>query len=222
MSVRLILLGAPGSGKGTQAELLTVRYKIPQISTGDMLRAAMRSGSGAGKELEKIMQQGLLVSDSLILKLVKERLAGEDCRSGYLLDGFPRTLSQAEGIRCEGVGLDFVFVLQVDDAVIIRRLGGRRVHPASGRVYHLDFRPPRRPGLDDVSAEPLVQRDDDQEQTVRKRLQVYQKQTLPLLDYYRDWAQSGRKDMPRLYQIDGTLPAEEIHRNITSYIEKKE
>jgi adenylate kinases len=182
--MRIILLGSPGSGKGTQAQFITEKFAIPQISTGDMLRAAVREGTPLGIEAKKVMDAGGLVSDGIILGLIKERIAQDDCKNGFLLDGFPRTIAQAEGLEKMGVELDYVVEIAVGDDEIIKRMSGRRVHPASGRSYHVVFNPPKQEGLDDVTGEPLIQRDDDQEETVRKRLSVYHEQTKPLVDYY--------------------------------------
>ncbi len=182
--MRLILLGPPGAGKGTQAKMICEKYGIPQISTGDMLRAAVGAGTPLGIEAKKIMDAGELVSDDLILQLVKDRITENDCNSGYLLDGFPRTIAQAEGMKNLGIDVDFVVELQVDDDEIIERMGGRRIHPASGRVYHVKFNPPKTENQDDETGEALIQRDDDAEDTVRKRLNVYHEQTAPLIDYY--------------------------------------
>lgn len=190
--MRVILLGSPGSGKGTQAQFITEKYAIPQISTGDMLRAAVRAGTPLGVEAKKVMDAGGLVSDEIILGLIQERIAQPDCAQGFLLDGFPRTIAQAEGLKAMGVDLDYVVEIAVEDEEIVRRMSGRRVHPASGRTYHVVFNPPKTEGLDDVAGEPLVQRDDDQEATVRKRLSVYHEQTKPLVDYYSAEAQQGK------------------------------
>ena len=184
--MRLILLGPPGAGKGTQAKMICEKYGIPQISTGDMLRAAVNAGTSLGIEAKKVMDAGELVSDDLILQLVKDRITENDCNSGYLLDGFPRTIAQAEGMKELGIDVDFVVELQVDDDEIIERMGGRRIHPASGRVYHVKFNPPKIENQDDETGEALIQRDDDAEDTVRKRLVVYHKQTAPLIDYYSE------------------------------------
>jgi len=183
--MRLILLGPPGAGKGTQANLLCKRFGIPQISTGDMLRAAIKAGSALGKEAKKVMDAGHLVSDAIIVELVKNRLKKADCKPGYLFDGFPRTIPQAEAMHEAGIALDHVLEIDVPDEEIITRISGRRVHPGSGRVYHVRFNPPKEEGRDDASGEPLVLRDDDREDTVRERLQVYRAQTRPLVEYYR-------------------------------------
>jgi adenylate kinase len=190
--MRVILLGSPGSGKGTQAQFITEKYAIPQISTGDMLRAAVRAGTPLGVEAKKVMDAGALVSDSIILGLIKERIAQPDCARGFLLDGFPRTIAQAEGLKDMGVELDYVVEIAVEDEEIVRRMSGRRVHPGSGRSYHVVFNPPKTEGVDDVTGEPLIQRDDDQEATVRKRLAVYHEQTKPLVDYYKQEALYGK------------------------------
>lgn len=182
--MRVILLGSPGSGKGTQAQFITEKYGIPQISTGDMLRAAVRAGSPLGVEAKKVMDAGGLVSDSIILGLIKERITQADCSSGFLLDGFPRTIAQAEGLETMGVSIDTVIEIVVPDEDIVKRMAGRRVHTQSGRTYHTEFNPPKNEGLDDVTGEPLIQRDDDKEDTVRKRLSVYHEQTKPLVGYY--------------------------------------
>jgi len=182
--MRIILLGSPGSGKGTQAQFITEKFTIPQISTGDMLRAAVRAGTPLGIEAKKVMDSGGLVSDQIILGLIKERIAQDDCKNGYLLDGFPRTIVQAEGLANMGVELDYVLEIAVEDEEIIKRMSGRRVHLASGRTYHEIFNPPKQQGLDDITGEALIQRDDDQEETVRKRLSVYHEQTKPLVGFY--------------------------------------
>jgi adenylate kinase len=182
--MRIILLGSPGSGKGTQAQFITEKFAIPQISTGDMLRAAVREGTPLGIEAKKVMDAGGLVSDDIILGLIKERIAQSDCNNGYLLDGFPRTIAQAEGLEKMGVELDYVIEIVVADEEIIKRMSGRRVHMASGRSYHVLFNPPKAEGIDDITGEPLIQRDDDAEETVRKRLNVYHEQTKPLVGFY--------------------------------------
>lgn len=183
--MRLILLGPPGAGKGTQAQFIRDKFAIPQISTGDMLRAAVKAGTALGKAAQKVMDSGQLVSDDIIVGLVKERLKQPDCARGYLFDGFPRTIPQAEALTAAGVPLDYVLEIDVPDDEIIARMSGRRVHPASGRVYHVRFNPPKADGRDDLTGEPLVQREDDREETVRKRLEIYRRQTRPLIDYYR-------------------------------------
>lgn len=212
--MRLILLGPPGAGKGTQANFVREHFLIPQISTGDMLRAAVKAGTSVGIAAKKVMDTGQLVSDDIIVRLVTERLREPDCRKGYLFDGFPRTIPQAEAMRKSGVDLDFVVEIEVDNEEIIQRLSGRRVHPASGRNYHLKFNPPRVAGRDDVTGEPLVQRDDDREDTVRKRLGVYQKQTRPLIDYYTKWAAEGDPRAPKYRKISGVGSVAEIRERI--------
>jgi len=208
--MRLILLGAPGAGKGTQATFICQRYGIPQISTGDMLRAAVKAGTELGVAAKKVMDAGGLVSDDIIIGLVKERIAQPDCASGFLFDGFPRTIPQADAMKEAGVKLDVVLEIDVPDAAIIERMSGRRTHPASGRSYHVKFNPPKVEGKDDLTGEPLIQRDDDKEETVRKRLDVYQKQTRPLVDYYSRWATSGAPGAPRYARISGTGTVDEI------------
>jgi adenylate kinase len=190
--MRIILLGSPGSGKGTQAQFITQKYGIPQISTGDMLRAAVRAGTPLGIEAKKVMDAGGLVSDDIILGLIKERIAQDDCRNGFLLDGFPRTIAQAEGLKAMGIDITHVIEIAVDDEEIVKRMAGRRVHPASGRSYHVIFNPPKADNVDDVTGEPLIQRDDDKEETVRKRLQVYHEQTKPLVGYYSAAGQTAK------------------------------
>ena len=192
--MRIILLGSPGSGKGTQAQFITEKYGIPQISTGDMLRAAVSAGTPLGVEAKKVMDAGGLVSDDIILGLIKERIAEPDCSHGFLLDGFPRTIAQAEGLQGMGVDIDKVIEIRVDDEQIISRMSGRRVHQASGRTYHVEFNPPKTEGLDDVTGEPLVQREDDKEETVRKRLSIYHEQTKPLVDFYTNIGGSVKFD----------------------------
>lgn len=212
--MKLILLGPPGAGKGTQAKAICEKYSIPQISTGDMLRAAVRAETSLGIEAKKVMDTGELVSDDLILQLVRDRISEDDCASGYLLDGFPRTIAQAEGMKKLGIGVDFVVELQVVDAEIIERISGRRIHLASGRVYHVKFNPPKTENLDDESGEPLIQRDDDTEQTVRKRLQVYHEQTAPLIDYYSGNGDKNSDDDPVLVRVNGSGDLNEISKNI--------
>lgn len=208
--MRVILLGPPGSGKGTQAGFITKRFGIPQISTGDMLRAAVKGGSATALEAKRVMDAGKLVSDDIIIALVKERLKQPDCGGGYLFDGFPRTIPQAEAMRDAGVPIDFVLEIQVPDEEIIARMGGRRVHLASGRTYHVKFNPPRVEGRDDATGERLIQRDDDKEETVRKRLEVYHSQTQPLIQFYARWAASGAAGAPACRSISGHGGVEEI------------
>ena len=208
--MRLILLGPPGAGKGTQAAFIREKYGIPQISTGDMLRAAVKAGTPLGLAAKKVMDAGQLVSDDIIAGLVKDRLQQPDCGTGYLFDGFPRTIPQAEALKAEGVPLDYVLEIDVPDDEIVLRMSGRRVHPASGRTYHVKFNPPRREGRDDATGEPLVQRDDDREETVRKRLEVYRAQTRPLIRYYGEWAASGDPAAPKYRKISGTGRVEDI------------
>jgi adenylate kinase len=202
--MRLILLGPPGAGKGTQAGFITQAYGIPQVSTGDMLRSAIAAGTPVGLAAKAVMDSGALVSDAIIVALVKERLKAPDCEKGYLFDGFPRTIPQADAMRDAGVALDYVEEIDVPDAAIIERMSGRRVHVASGRTYHIVYNPPKVPGKDDVTGEDLIQRPDDREETVRKRLDVYRAQTKPLVAYYEKWAASGDPRAPRYRKIDGT------------------
>ncbi|MDR3159805.1 MAG: adenylate kinase [Zoogloeaceae bacterium] len=208
--MRLILLGAPGAGKGTQAQFICEKFAIPQISTGDMLRAQAKAETPLGLEAKKFMDAGALVPDAVIIGMVKARLAEADCAHGYLLDGFPRTIPQAEAMQAAGVALDFVLEIDVPDADIIERMAGRWVHPPSGRSYHLKFNPPRIANRDDVTGEALTQRADDQAETVQKRLAVYHQQTRPLVRFYADWAASGAADAPKVKQIKGVGGVEEI------------
>jgi adenylate kinase len=214
--MRIILLGGPGAGKGTQANYIKDKYSIPQISTGDMLRAAVKDGTPLGVEAKKVMDAGGLVSDDIILGLVKERIAQDDCANGFLFDGFPRTLAQAESLKVQGVDIDAVVEIDVDDEEIIKRMSGRRAHLASGRTYHIVFNPPKEEGKDDQTGEPLVQRDDDQEDTVRQRLKVYHDQTEPLIEYYSSWADGGGDAAPRYIRIPGVGKVEEIRDAIFS------
>ncbi len=208
--MRLILLGPPGAGKGTQATFIKDRYGIPQISTGDMLRLAIKAGTPLGLAAQKVMDRGQLVSDDVVVGLVQERLKQPDCAKGYLFDGFPRTIPQAEAMKSARVGIDHVLEIDVPETEIVLRMSGRRVHPASGRTYHVKFNPPRSPGKDDVTGEPLIQRDDDREETVRKRLEVYRRQTRPLVEYYTRWAATGDTRAPRYQRIPGLGSVEEI------------
>jgi adenylate kinase len=212
--MRIILLGGPGAGKGTQAGYITEKYGIPQISTGDMLRAAVKAGTPLGLEAKKVMDAGGLVSDDIILGLVKERIAQPDCEKGFLFDGFPRTVVQAEALKSEKIAVEAVVEIDVEDGEIIRRMSGRRVHLASGRTYHVLFNPPKVEGKDDATGEPLIQRDDDQEETVRKRLAVYHDQTEPLIDYYTRWAESGDGAAPKYLKVAGVGKVEEIRDRI--------
>ena len=208
--MRLILLGAPGAGKGTQATVICKRYGIPQISTGDMLRAAVKAGTPLGLEAKKVMDSGALVGDDIILGLVKERIKEPDCAPGFLFDGFPRTLPQADAMKTAGVRLDYVLEIDVPDSAIVERMSGRRVHAASGRTYHLRFNPPKVEGRDDVTGEELIQRVDDLEDTVKKRLEVYARQTRPLVEYYQRWAASAEPGAPVYRRISGLGSVEDI------------
>jgi adenylate kinase len=208
--MRLILIGPPGAGKGTQATFIKEHFGIPQISTGDMLRAAVKAGTPLGLAAKKVMDAGQLVSDEIIIGLVRERLKAPDCARGYLFDGFPRTIPQAEAMKLAGVALDYVLEIDVADEEIVQRMSGRRAHLASGRTYHVKFNPPRKPGFDDVTGEPLVQRDDDREETVKKRLEVYHAQTRPLVDYYDRWHASGAPGAPQYRRIPGLGSVDEI------------
>ncbi len=214
--MRLILLGAPGAGKGTQATFICQKYGIPQISTGDMLRAAVKAGTPLGLQAKAVMDAGQLVSDDLIINLVKERLAQPDCAQGFLFDGFPRTIPQAEAMKAAGVKLDYVLEIDVPFDAIIERMSGRRSHPASGRTSHVKFNPPKVEGKDDVTGEDLIQRDDDKEDTVKKRLEVYSAQTRPLVDYYSNWAQAEPTAAPKYRAISGTGSVDEITQRALS------
>ncbi len=217
--MRLILLGAPGAGKGTQAQFITEHYRIPQISTGDMLRAAVKAGTPLGMEAKKHMDSGGLVPDDVIIGLVKERLTQPDCARGFLFDGFPRTIPQAEAMKAANVPIEFVVEVQVPDDEIIRRLSGRRVHLASGRTYHVAFNPPKNEGKDDVTGEDLIQRDDDKIDTIKNRLSVYHAQTKPLTDYYSRWQASGDGQAPRVLTVPGTGSVEQIRDRIVAALE---
>ena len=212
--MRVILLGGPGAGKGTQATYIKEHFNIPQISTGDMLRAAVKAGTALGVAAKKIMDAGGLVSDDIIINLVKERITQPDCAKGFLFDGFPRTIPQADAMKAAGVPIDYVVEIDVADAEIIKRMSGRRAHLASGRTYHVIFNPPKVEGKDDVTGEPLVQRDDDKEETVKKRLEIYHDQTKPLVDYYSKWAANGAEDAPKYVKIAGVGSVENIRDNI--------
>ncbi len=211
--MRLILLGPPGAGKGTQATYIKEKFNIPQISTGDMLRAAVKAGTPLGIEAKKVMDAGGLVSDDIIIGLVKDRLKQPDCANGYLFDGFPRTIPQADAMKEAGVSIDYVLEIDVPDEEIIERMSGRRVHLTSGRTYHVKFNPPKAEGKDDVTGEDLIQRDDDKEETVRKRLQVYHEQTEVLVGYYTRWAESGQAGAPKYRKIAGVGPVETVRDN---------
>ena len=217
--MRLILLGAPGAGKGTQATFICQRFGIPQISTGDMLRAAVKAGTPLGVAAKKVMDSGGLVSDEIIIGLVKERITQPDCAKGFLFDGFPRTIPQADAMKEAGVKLDFVLEIDVPDEAIVERMSGRRAHLPSGRTYHVKFNPPKVQGKDDVTGEPLIQRDDDKEETVKKRLQVYQSQTRPLVNYYSQWATSGQPGAPRYACINGTGSVDEITARVSAALQ---
>ena len=217
--MRIILLGGPGAGKGTQAAFITEKYNTPQISTGDMLRAHVKSGSELGVAAKKIMDEGGLVSDDIIMGMVKVRITEDDCANGYLFDGFPRTIPQADALKEAGVNVDAVVEISVDDSEIIRRMSGRRVHLASGRTYHLVFNPPKVEGKDNETGEDLIQRDDDQEDTVRARLNVYHEQTEPLIAYYTDFANSGSDNAPKYVRVDGIGGVDEIRDRIFSGLE---
>ncbi len=212
--MRLILLGGPGAGKGTQATFIKEKFGIPQISTGDMLRAHVKNGTALGVAAKKIMDSGALVSDEIIIGMVKERITEADCAKGFLFDGFPRTIPQADAMKAAGIKLDYVVEIAVDDAEIIERMSGRRSHLPSGRTYHIKFNPPKVAGKDDVTGEDLVQRDDDKEETVKKRLSVYHEQTKPLIGYYSGWAKSGEANAPKYVTIAGVGKMEEIRDKI--------
>jgi adenylate kinase len=222
VAMRLILLGPPGAGKGTQAAFLCARYGIPQVSTGDMLRAAAKAGTEMGLAAKRLMDAGQLVSDSIIVALVLERLRAADCAKGYLFDGFPRTIPQAEAMKASEVPIEFVLEIDVPEAEIISRMDGRRVHLASGRTYHVKFNPPKVDGRDDVTGEPLIQREDDKEETVRKRLVVYEGQTRPLVEYYKQWFSSGDSRAPRYRCISGQGSVDDIKTRAFEALEQRE
>jgi adenylate kinase len=212
--MRLILLGGPGAGKGTQAAFIKDQFGIPQISTGDMLRAAVKAGTPLGKAAKAVMDAGKLVSDDIIIGLVKERIKEADCAKGFLFDGFPRTIPQADAMKAAGVKIDYVVEIDVPDEVIVERMAGRRVHAASGRTYHIKFNPPKVAGKDDATGEDLMQRDDDKEETVRKRLAVYHEQTEPLVEYYSKWSKTGAAEAPQCRKVSGVGKVEEIRERI--------
>lgn len=218
--MRLILLGAPGAGKGTQANYIKERYQIPQISTGDMLRAAVKEGTELGKKAKEYMDSGQLLPDDIIIGIVKDRIASPDCEKGFLFDGFPRTIPQADAMKEAGVSIDAVVDVDVPDEEIIKRLGGRRVHPDSGRTYHIVFNPPKVEGKDDVTGEPLIQRDDDKEETVKKRLDVYHSQTKPLIGYYKKWESTGEANAPRYIRVEGVGSVDRIRDAIFAALDK--
>jgi adenylate kinase len=218
--MRLILLGGPGAGKGTQANYVKEQYQIPQISTGDMLRAAVKAGTELGKKAKEVMDAGKLVPDDVIIGLVKERIKESDCAKGFLFDGFPRTIPQADAMKEAGVKIDAVVDIDVPDEEIIKRMSGRRVHLPSGRTYHIVFNPPKEEGKDDVTGEPLIQRDDDKEETVRKRLEVYHDQTEPLIGYYKNWESSGEAEAPKYIRIEGVGKVGEIRDQIFTALDK--
>ncbi|MGQ3891402.1 adenylate kinase [Legionella sp. CNM-4043-24] len=220
--MRLMLLGGPGAGKGTQALKLINHFNIPQISTGDMLRSAIAAGTELGRNAKAVMDSGRLVSDDIIIALVKERLQQNDCRNGFLFDGFPRTIPQADALKNAGIKLDHVIEIAVPDSDIIKRISGRRVHVPSGRVYHVVFNPPKQDGLDDVTGEALVQRDDDSEETIVKRLQVYHQQTEPLIKYYQDWANTHSPQAPQFHHISGVGDVDSIFSSIIAAVSERE
>ncbi len=217
--MRIILLGGPGAGKGTQATYIKEKFNIPQISTGDMLRAAVKAGTPLGIEAKKVMDSGGLVSDEIILGLVEERIKEADCENGFLFDGFPRTIPQADALKERGVPVDAVVEIDVDDSEIVKRMSGRRAHLASGRTYHIIYNPPKIEGKDDITGEDLVQRDDDKEDTVLKRLDVYHEQTEPLIEYYSSWSNSGEDGSPKYIKVQGVGSVEEIRDTIFAGLE---
>ena len=218
--MRIILLGPPGAGKGTQAQLISKEFGIPQVSTGDMLRAAIKAGTELGKQAKSVMDKGQLVSDELIINLVKERIAQPDCANGCIFDGFPRTIAQAEALSAANVNIDFVVEISVPDDEIVKRLSGRRSHPVSGRVYHVVYNPPKVEGLDDETGEPLIQRDDDKEETIKDRLKVYHNQTAALVAHYQTVAQSG-ENAPTYHQFDGTKDINAVKEDISTVLKSK-
>lgn len=212
--MRLVLLGCPGAGKGTQATFIKDKFQIPQISTGEMLRAAIHAGTPLGKQVKQTMDEGRLVSDDIMIQLVKDRIQQADCQKGFLLDGFPRTIPQAEALEKNGIHLDYVIEIKVPDEELIKRLSGRRVHPSSGRIYHVLYTPPQVEGKDDITGEPLIQRPDDEEDTIRKRLDVYHEQTEPLVNYYKNQSSEGKKHRTCYIQIDGIQPVDKVKEDI--------
>lgn len=216
--MRFIMLGAPGAGKGTQAQFITGRFDIPQISTGDMLRAAVKAESELGKQVKEVMATGGLVSDDIIIALIEERVQQPDCKNGFLLDGFPRTIPQAEALKDQGLAIDYVVEIAVDDEEIVSRLSGRRVHEASGRIYHVKYDPPKTEGKDDQTGEPLMQRADDKEETVRKRLRIYHEQTAPLVDYYQGWASKDAVSAPQYVRVEGVGSLDDIRERILTQL----
>ncbi len=220
--MNIILLGAPGAGKGTQAKFISQAFNIPQISTGDMLRAAVKAGSALGQKVQAIMDSGSLVSDEIIIELVKDRITQPDCAKGFLFDGFPRTIPQADAIRDSGIKIDTVIEIDVPDDDIIKRITGRRVHVGSGRTYHIQFHPPVVENIDDETGESLIQREDDKEETVRKRLEVYRKQTAPLIHYYSSWAEVGGHSAPKYHRILGASHVDEIRKHIHDILNDNE
>ena len=218
--MRILLLGLPGAGKGTQAQFLIQRYKIPQISTGDMLREAIKAGTALGQEARSYMDRGALVPDPVVIGLAKERIKAPDCANGFIMDGFPRTLPQAQALRDAGIDMNFVIEIEVADAEILKRMSGRRVHLASGRTYHIEFNPPKVEGKDDVTGEPLVQRSDDNEETVKQRIKTYHDQTKPLVDYYMQWSASGDAHAPHCVNIQGLGAVNDIRDKMFAAIDK--
>ncbi|MEP1584930.1 MAG: adenylate kinase [Marinobacter sp.] len=216
--MRIIMLGAPGAGKGTQAQFITERFEIPQISTGDMLRAAVKAESDLGKQVKEVMASGGLVSDDIIIALIEERVKQPDCKTGFLLDGFPRTIPQAEALKDQGIVIDYVVEIAVDGEEIVSRLSGRRVHGGSGRIYHVKYDPPKTEGKDDETGDALIQREDDKEETVRKRLKIYHEQTAPLVGYYQDWAKEAPAAAPKYVRVKGVGSLDDIRNQILTQL----